>query len=46
MPTEWWLRPVRSAARVVEHIAVVWNPVSLSPRRAIASIVGVRFSEP
>jgi hypothetical protein len=22
-PTEWWLRPVRSAARVVEHIAVV-----------------------
>ena len=26
-PTEWWLRPVSSAARVVEHIAVVWKPV-------------------
>ena len=25
MPTEWWLRPVSSAWRVAEHIAVVWN---------------------
>jgi hypothetical protein len=23
MPTEWWLRPVSSAARVGEHTAVV-----------------------
>jgi hypothetical protein len=24
-PTRWWLRPVRSAARVGEQIEVVWN---------------------
>ena len=24
-PTEWWLRPVISAARVGEHNAVEWN---------------------
>jgi hypothetical protein len=31
IPTEWWLRPVSSAARVGEHSAVVWNRVYLSP---------------
>ena len=25
MPTEWWLRPVKSAARVGAHRAVVWK---------------------
>jgi len=25
MPTEWWLRPVSSAARLGEHMAVVWK---------------------
>jgi hypothetical protein len=25
MPTEWWLRPVKSAARVGEQSAVVWK---------------------
>jgi hypothetical protein len=24
-PTAWWLRPVKSAARVGEHSAVVWK---------------------
>jgi hypothetical protein len=27
MPTEWWLRPLSSAARVGEHSAVVWKRV-------------------
>ena len=27
MPTEWWLRPVSSAARVGEQSAVVWKRV-------------------
>ena len=27
MPTEWWLRPLSSAARVGAHSAVVWNRV-------------------
>ena len=26
-PTEWWLRPVMSAARVGEHSAVEWKLV-------------------
>ena len=46
MPTEWWLQPVSSAARVVEHIAVVWKPVRRRPRAAMASMVGVRIGEP
>ena len=25
-PTEWWLRPVSSAERGGEHMAVVWKP--------------------
>ena len=25
IPTEWWLRPLSSAARVGAHSAVVWN---------------------
>ena len=27
IPTEWWLRPVSSAARVGAHSAVVWKRV-------------------
>jgi hypothetical protein len=27
MATEWWLRPLSSAARVGEHSAVVWKRV-------------------
>ena len=27
MPTEWWLRPLSSAARVGEQSAVVWKRV-------------------
>ena len=46
MPTLWWLHPVISAARVVEHMAVVWKPVKRSPRAASASMVGVRMVEP
>ena len=46
MPTAWWLRPVSSDARVVEHIAVVWKPVALTPSAASASMVGVSIEEP
>src|SRR5256885_3252690 len=31
MFTVWWLRPDRSAARVGEHNAVVWNRLKQSP---------------
>ncbi len=27
IPTSWWLRPVRSAARVGEHSGVTWKLV-------------------
>jgi hypothetical protein len=37
MCTEWWLRPVSSAARVGEHRAVVWNWLYRSPRPATRS---------
>ena len=33
MPTEWWLRPVSSAARVGEQSAVVWKRLYLRPSR-------------
>jgi hypothetical protein len=36
---------VYSAARVVEHLAVVWNPVQRIPSAARGSIVGVSLSE-
>ena len=31
MPTEWWLRPLSSAARVGAHSAVVWKRLYASP---------------
>src|SRR6516162_9759866 len=44
--TEWWLRPVRRAARVGEHRAVVWNWLYLSPFLARLSKVGVLTGPP
>ena len=41
MPTEWWLRPVSSAARVGEQSAVVWKRVKRRPPRASRSKLGV-----
>jgi hypothetical protein len=35
-----------SAARVVEHMAVVWNPEKRNPLFATESIVGVEISDP
>src|SRR5215471_14491407 len=46
MPTLWWLRPVRSAARVGEHSAVVWNSLYVKPLFARRSSVGVRIGPP
>src|SRR5215475_14671366 len=46
MPTLWWLRPVRSAARVGEHSAVVWNWLYLKPLFAKRSRVGVGIGPP
>src|SRR5262245_8015047 len=46
IPVEWWLRPVRSAARVGEHRAVVWKLLYLSPRRATRSRLGVGIGPP
>src|SRR5215469_18756517 len=46
IPTLWWLRPVRSAARVGEHRAVVWNWLYLKPLFAKRSSVGVGIGPP
>ena len=46
MPTEWWLRPVRSACRVGAQSAVVWNRLYRSPAAASRSAVGVRHGPP
>src|SRR6185295_11492597 len=46
MPTEWWLRPVSSAARVGEQSAVVWKRVYLSPPAASRSKLGVSHGPP
>src|SRR5215218_1809360 len=46
MPTLWWLRPVRSAARVGAHSAVVWNRVYFKPPAASRSAVGVWHGPP
>jgi hypothetical protein len=46
IPTEWWLRPDSSAARVGEHSAVVWNRVNFSPPAARRSAVGVAHGPP
>src|SRR5438034_1093754 len=46
IPTVWWLRPDRSAARVGEHRAVVWNRVYFRPSAASRSKVGVCGAPP
>src|SRR5665213_471323 len=46
MPTEWWLRPVRRAARVGEQSGVTWKLANRSPPFARASMFGVSKSEP
>src|SRR3954454_13718417 len=46
IPTEWWLRPVRSAWRVGEHSAVVWKRLYFSPFAARRSAVGVAHGPP
>jgi hypothetical protein len=46
MPTERWLRPVRSAWRVGEQRAAVWNRVYRRPFAASRSSVGVRQGPP
>ena len=46
MPTEWWLRPVRSAARVGEQSAVVWKRLYLRPFAASRSTFGVLIGPP
>src|SRR4029079_3260583 len=46
IPTVWWLRPDRSAARVGEHRGVVWNRVYFRPSAARRSKVGVWGAPP
>ena len=46
MPTEWWLRPDSSAARVGAQSAVVWKRLNLRPPAASRSAVGVRHGPP
>src|SRR4051794_41713433 len=46
IPTVWWLRPVRSAARVGAQRAVVWNRLYFSPCAASLSAVGVAHGPP
>src|SRR5215211_387610 len=46
MPTEWWLRPDSSAARVGAHKAVVWKRLYLRPFPASRSAVGVAHGPP
>src|SRR5215470_17852536 len=45
-PTEWWLRPVMSAARVGEQSAVEWKLVYRRPLFAIRSSAGVGITPP
>ena len=42
----WWLRPVRSAARVGEQSAVVWKLLKRKPLFASFSKVGVGIGPP
>jgi hypothetical protein len=46
IPTEWWLRPVRSAWRVGEHSAVVWKRLYFNPFAASRSATGVEQGPP
>ena len=45
-PTEWWFRPVISAARVGEQSAVVWKRLYRSPSSPSRSSVGVLIGPP
>src|SRR6516225_9353848 len=45
-PTEWWLRPVISAARVGEQSAVEWKFVYRKPSLAMRSRAGVGMTPP
>src|SRR3954452_24742083 len=46
MPTEWWLRLDRNAARVGAHNAVVWKRLYVKPLPASRSAVGVAHGPP
>src|SRR5215471_18240731 len=46
MPQVWWLRPVKSAARVGEHSEVVLNWLYLRPLFATRSKFGVGIGPP
>ena len=46
IPTLWWFRPVSSAARVGEQIAVVWKRLNLSPSAANCSATGIEHGPP
>ena len=46
IPTVVWLRPVSSAARVDEQIAVVWNCVYRSPPSHNRFNVGISIGPP
>src|SRR6476619_5929855 len=46
MPTVWWLRPDRRAARVGAHSAVVWKRLYFRPFPASRSAVGVAHGPP
>src|SRR3954454_3228782 len=46
IPTVWWFRPERSAARVGEQSAVVWKRLYFSPPAARRSAVGVAHGPP
>src|SRR5262245_4300179 len=46
LATEWWFRPVISAARVGEHSAVVWYVLYRSPLSASRWKVGVWIGPP
>src|SRR5215471_6449640 len=46
MPQVWWLRPVKSAARVGEHSEVVLNWLYLRPLLATRSKLGVGIGPP
>src|SRR3954453_2922249 len=46
IPTEWWLRPDSSAARVGAHSAVVWKRLYFRPFPASRSPVGGAHGPP
>src|SRR5262249_25078060 len=46
MPQEWWLRPVKSAARGGEQRGVVWKRLYFSPPAASFSKFGVWHGPP